>query len=255
VFNDLDWNVVFQSPGRDMLLSGLWVTLQLSVLGIVLATVLGTVVALGRVTTSHLLRPLRWLLTGYVEFVRNVPLVVQLLFWGFGMFSLELVRSLTHPINGLFSNQFLAGLCGLAVYTSSYIAEVLRSGLQSVPRGQMEAARASGLGYVGAMRHVVLPQVFRLVLPALGNQYIGLTKNTSVVLFIGVADLVFQAQQIEATTFRAFEAFTAVIVIFAALCLTEAALLSLVSRRSSRRRNARLGFRLRPTPALLEQPE
>lgn len=255
MFNDLDWSVVLQSPGRDMLISGLWVTVQLAVLGIVLATVLGTVVALGRVSASPALRPMRWLLTGYVEFVRNVPLVVQLLFWGFGMFSLDAVRSLTHPINGLFSNQFLAGLCGLAVYSSSYIAEVLRSGLQSVPKGQMESARASGLTYQGAMRHVVLPQVFRLVLPALGNQYIGLTKNTSVVLFVGVADLVFQAQQIEATTFRAFEAFTAVIVIFATLCLTEAALLSLASRRSTRRRQGPLAVRLRPTPALLEQPE
>lgn len=255
MFNDLDWSVVLQNPGRGMLLSGLWVTVQLSVLGIVLATVLGTLVALGRVTTSAALRPVRWLLTGYVEFVRNVPLVVQLLFWGFGMFSLQLVRSLAHPVNGLFSNQFLAGLFGLAVYSSSYIAEVLRSGLQSVPRGQMEAARASGLSYRGAMRHIILPQVFRLVLPALGNQYIGLTKNTSVVLFIGAADLVFQAQQIEATTFRAFEAFTAVIVIFVALCLTEAALLNLLSRRSSRRRGPAFTFRLRTTPALLEQPE
>lgn len=255
MFSDLDWSVVLQAPGRDMLLSGLWVTVQLAVLGIILSTVLGTIVALGRVTSSPALRPVRWLFTGYVEFVRNVPLVVQLLFWGFGIFGLDAVRALAHPLNGVFSNQFLAGLCGLSVYSSSYIAEVLRSGLQSVPKGQMEAARASGLSYRGAMRYVVLPQVFRLVLPALGNQYIGLTKNTSVVLFVGVADLVFQAQQIEATTFRAFEAFSAVIIIFAVLCLTEAAVLSLVLRRSTSRRNVGVSFRLRPTPALLEQSE
>ena len=251
MFNDLDWSVVFQSPGRDLLLSGLVITLQLSVFGIVLSTVLGTAVALGRVTTSRVLWPLRSLLTAYVEFVRNVPLVVQLLFWGFGMFSLDLVRSLAEPVNALYSNQFLAGLCGLTVYTSSYIAEVLRSGLQSIPKGQMEAARASGLGYPSAMRHVILPQVFSTVLPALGNQYIGLTKNTSVVLFIGAADLVFQAQQIEATTFRAIEAFTAVIVVFVILCFSEATVLHLIASRASRLRGAAV-VRLKVTA--LEQP-
>lgn len=231
MFNDLDWSVIFNSPGRDMLLSGLWVTIQLAVFGIALSTALGMLVALGRVTGSRRIAPLRWALTAYVEFFRNVPLVVQLVFWGFGMFSLGLVRSVAEPLNAIYSNQFLAGLCGLTVYTSSYIAEVFRSGLQSVPKGQMEAARASGLGYGKAMRYVIVPQVFKLVLPALGNQYIGLTKNTSLVLFIGATDLVFQAQQIEATTFRAFEAFTTVIVIFIILCLSEAALLNAVTRR------------------------
>lgn len=233
MFNDMDWSVVLESPGRDMLLAGLWTTLQLSVYGIILSTVLGTLVALGRVTTSAALTPLRWALSAYVEFIRNVPIIVQLVFWGFGMFSLEVIRGLAGSVNAVYSNQFLAGLCGLSVYTSSYIAEVLRSGLQSVPKGQMEAARASGLGYVASMRYVILPQVFRLVLPALGNQYIGLTKNTSVVMFIGATDLVFQAQQIESTTFRAFEAFTAVIVIFILLCLAESALLHLLEWRTS----------------------
>ena len=234
MFDDLDWSVVLLSPGRDMLLSGLWVTIQLTVYGIVLATIIGTLIAMGRVTSSAHLAPLRWALTAYVEFFRNVPLLVQIVFWGFGMFSLDFIRAIAAPLNPVYPNQFLAGLCGLVVYSSTYIAEVLRSGFQSVPKGQMEAARASGLGYVGAMQHVIIPQVFRLVLPALGNQYIGVTKNTSVVLFIGAMDLVFQAQQLEAITFRAVEAFSAVIIIFIVLCVGEAALLHALSRRSAR---------------------
>ncbi|MCG5218973.1 amino acid ABC transporter permease [Streptosporangium sp. KLBMP 9127] len=230
MFNDLSWTVVLDEPGRSFLLHGLWVTVQLAVLAIIGSTVLGTLVALGRVSTMPALAPLRWALTAYVEFFRNVPLLVQLVFWSFGMFSLDLVRAMAAPLNAVYTNQFLAGLLGLTIYTSAYVAEALRSGIQSVPRGQLEAARASGLGYWPAMRAVVLPQAFALAFPAIGNQYVGATKNTSVVMAIGVTDLVFQAQQIESATFAAFEAYTAVLVIFVVVCLAESALLALAVR-------------------------
>lgn len=230
MFGDRQWNVVLDSPGRDQLLAGLSVTLQLAVYGIILSTILGTLIAMGRVSRSPGLRPMRWFLTAFVEFFRNVPLLVQLAFWSFGIFSLGMVRAVFAPLNTVYSNQFWAGLLGLTFYTAVYIAEVVRSGLQSVPKGQMEAARASGLTYGQTMRHVILPQVFRIVVPPLGNQYINLTKNTSVVLVIGVADLVFQAQAIEAATFRGFEAFTSIVVIFSVIVLTESLLLNLASR-------------------------
>jgi His/Glu/Gln/Arg/opine family amino acid ABC transporter permease subunit len=235
MLDDLDWGVVLESPGRDLLISGLLVTVQLALISIVLSTIIGTAIAMGRVSQSPHLAPLRWVLTAYVEFFRNVPLLVQLVFWSFGIFSFGLVRDLAAPFNAAYSNQFLAGVCGLTIYTSAYIAEVLRSGLQSVPRGQMEAARASGLSYGQSMRDVILPQMARIVIPPMGNQYIGVTKNTSVVLVIGVTDLVFQAQQIEAQTFRGIEAFTAVIIIFMIICLSEAALLKLLTIRLSGR--------------------
>lgn len=239
MLDDLDWSLVLQDPGRGMLLSGLWVTLQLTIYGTILSTVIGTLIALGRITRARVLAPLRWFLAFYVEFFRNVPLVVQLSFWAFGMFSLEAVRGAATMFNWLYSNQFLAGLCGLTVYTSAYIAEVQRSGFQSVPKGQLEAARASGLGYASAMRFVIIPQVFRRVLPALGNQYVGLTKNTTVVMFVGAAGILFQAQQIEATTFHAFEPFMTVVVVFVLLCWGEAALLAMISRRLSRQNVSR----------------
>ncbi|MCI2421670.1 amino acid ABC transporter permease [Saccharopolyspora sp. K220] len=230
MLDDLNWSLVLAEPGRSFLLFGLRVTLQLAGLAIVGSTIIGTLVALGRVSVAPTLAPLRWLLTAYVEFFRNVPLLVQLFFWSFGVFSLDLVRSAAAPLNSVYTNQFLAGVLGLTVYTSAYVAEALRSGIQSVPKGQLEAARSSGLGYWAAMWTVVLPQAFRLALPAIGNQYIGATKNTSVVMAIGVTDVVFQAQQIEAATFGAFEAYTAVLVIFVVVCLAESALLALVLR-------------------------
>ena len=239
MLDNLDWSLVFENPGRGMILSGLWITLQIAVYGTIFSTILGILIALGRITRASALAPLRWFLTFYVEFFRNVPLVVQLAFWAFGMFSLEAVRGAASLFNGLYSNQFLAGLCGLTVYSSAYIAEALRSGFQSVPRGQLEAARASGLGYAAAMRYVIVPQVFIRVLPALGNQYVGLTKNTTVVMVVGGTGLLFQAQQIEATTFHAVEPFAAVAAIFVVLCWSEAALLNLVSKRMTRRKISR----------------
>lgn len=234
MFGDNDWSVVLESPGRDQLLAGLGVTLQLAFYGIIFSTILGTLIAMGRVSRNPKLAPVRWFLTAFVEFFRNVPLLVQLAFWSFGLFSLEIVRQVFAPANAVYSNQFLAGLFGLTVYSGVYIAEVVRSGLQSVPKGQMEAARSSGLSYGQAMRYVIMPQVFRIIVPPLGSQYIRLTKNTSVVLVIGVTDLMYQAQAIEASTFRAFEPFTAVLVIYSILCLTESALLNLASRWSRR---------------------
>jgi His/Glu/Gln/Arg/opine family amino acid ABC transporter permease subunit len=231
MLDDLNWAVVLTSPGRDLLVAGLLITLQLAFICIATSTVIGVLVAMGRVSRSSVLAPMRWALTAYVEFFRNVPLLVQLVFWSFGVFSLEIVRAAVTPLNAVYSNQFLAGVCGLTVYSSTYVSEVLRSGLQSVPKGQMEAARASGLTYGQAMRSVILPQMVRIAIPPMGNQYISITKNTSVVLVIGVADVVFQAKQIEAATFRGVEAFTAVIAIFMAICLAEMAVLRLVNSR------------------------
>jgi polar amino acid transport system permease protein len=230
VFTNLDWSLVLSPPGRTMLLHGLFVTIQLAVLAVLCSTVLGTAVAVGRASVAPALAPLRWLLSAYVEFFRNVPLLVQLVFWSFGVFSVDWVRSVAAPFNGIYSNQFFAGLLGLTVYTSTYLAEALRSGIQSVPKGQMEAARSSGFGYAAAMRRVILPQAFRLAFPAVANQYIAATKNTAVVMAIGVTDLVFQAQQIESSTFHAFEAYTTVLVMFVVLCTAESFLLSGIAR-------------------------
>ena len=247
-FSSDDWEVVFGLPGRDLLLSGLWITLQLAFYAIILSTILGMLVALGRVTKQRKHAPLRWLLTAYVEFFRNVPLVVQLVFWGFAVFSLPAVQSFFEPLNFVYSNAFIAGVLGLAVYTSAYIAEVFRSGLQSIPKGQMEAARASGLSYWPTMFLVIIPQVIRGTIGALGNQYIGATKNTSLVLFLGVTDLVFQAQQIEAMTFKGIQAFTAVAAIFVVICVTEALILGLIEKRLSL--SSPKG-RTKPTPATI----
>lgn len=231
----LNWDVILGPEGRSMLLSGIWITLQLSAYGIVLSTVLGALIAMGRVSRARALAPLRALLTAVVEVFRNVPLLVHLAFWNFGVFGLPWVQQLAEPFESLYSIQFIAAICALVTYRCSYIAEVFRSGLQAVPRGQLEAALSTGLTYPTTMRRVILPQVIRVVFPALGNQYVGLTKNTSVVMVIGVQDLVFQAYQIESLTFQVFLAFGSAMAVFSAICLTESALLNYAAKRLERR--------------------
>lgn len=231
----LDWSVILGAEGRQMLVSGLIITLQLSFYGIVFSTLAGLLIAMGRVSRSKVLAPVRWALSGLTEVFRNVPLLVHLAVWNFGIFGFAWVQSLVEPITALYSSQFLASVCALVTYRCSYVAEVFRSGLQSIPKGQMEAARATGLSYRKTMWKVILPQVVRIVIPPLGNQYVGVTKNTSVVLVIGVQDLVFQAYQIESITFQVFLAFGAVMAIFSVVCLTESALLNWLANRLDRK--------------------
>jgi His/Glu/Gln/Arg/opine family amino acid ABC transporter permease subunit len=237
----VDWSAVFGPEGRGLLLSGLGITLQLTFFAIILSSVAGTLIAFARVSTSPRLAPLRWAAVAATEFLRNVPFLIHLSIWNFGIFALSWVLAITEPLRDLYSTQFIAGLCALVTYRSSYMAEIVRSGYQSVPSGQMEAARSTGLSYGGAVRYVVLPQVVRIILPALGNQFVSITKNTALVLVIGVPDLVYQAYQIQSTTFQFFAVFGATMVIFSAVCLTEGAILNLGARYLDRRWSGNTG--------------
>ena len=201
--------IAFEFP--DLFFGGLWVTIQLSVLGLVGALVLGTAVALARVSP---IRPLRWVGAAYVEFFRNTPLVVQLFFLFLGL-----------PLLGLrfaqdtFDNIFRAAFVGMALYHGAYVAEVVRGGLLGVDRGQIEAARSLGLSYLQTLREVQLPQTFRAVIPPLGNIAIALVKNTSLASTIGVTELLFGAEIVESRTFRAEEAFLTATLLYLALTI------------------------------------
>lgn len=214
----VNWNVVFGPEGRALFASGLWITVQLAFYAIVFSTLIGSLIAFGRVSKSPALRPLRAVLTALVEFIRNVPVLVQLAFWYFGVFGLPTVQWLVSPLTGIYSMEFIAGACALIVYRSVYIAEAVRSGLQSVPRGQYEAAMASGLGYMTTMVGIIMPQAYRMALPTLINHYVGVTKNTSIVLVIGVPDIVFQAYTLTSRTFEVFLVMGTAVAIFVVLC-------------------------------------
>jgi putative glutamine transport system permease protein len=126
-----------------------------------------------------------------VEFFRNVPLLV------ITMFFYVVIPRLGIPLSG-----FAAGSIGLTLYTSAFIAETVRAGIQSVDPGQMEAARSNGMTYVQAMRYIILPQAIKITVPPLGNQFINLVKNSSVLAFVAGFDLMYQGNLIASTTFE-----------------------------------------------------
>src|SRR5215211_6305212 len=200
-----------------LLLEGYRMTIVVSLLAMLLSLALGIVVA-GMRTSP--LAPLRWLATAYVEVFRNTPLLIQLYFYFFGLTRL-----------GLRLSAFQAGVAALGIYTAAYVAEVVRSGVLSVDRGQRDAARALGLSYLQTQRYVILPQAIRTVLPPLGNLGIALVKNSALVSSIALADLLYVSDLIQSRTFRTFEVFTAVVVLYLSLTLPLALLVSRLERR------------------------
>jgi len=201
--------IAFEFP--QLYFTGLWVTIQISIFGLLSALIIGTAVALMRVSP---VAPLRWIGAAYVEFYRNTPLVVQLFFLFLGL-----------PLIGFrfstdtFEHIFRAASIGMGVYHGAYVAEVVRGGLLGVDRGQIEAARSLGLSYPQMLRYVQLPQTFRSVIPPLGNIGIALVKNTSLASTIGVTELLFAAEIVESRTFRAEEAFIAATVLYLSLTI------------------------------------
>jgi len=204
-----DWAVVISGKYFDWLVSGVVVTIKLSVVSIALSFLLGLVIAILRMSRH---RPFYWFAHAYLEFFRNTPLLVQIFFWYFGSYKI-----LPAAVNDWLVAQdfeFAAAVIALTIYTSAFIAEDIRSGVRSIPKEQMEAARSSGFSYVRSMLYIILPQAVRLTIPPLINQFLNLMKNSSLAMTIGVAELMYQARQVESYTFKGFEAFTAATAVY-----------------------------------------
>ncbi|WP_019424391.1 amino acid ABC transporter permease [Paenibacillus sp. OSY-SE] len=183
----------------DRYLIGLGGTVAASVISLIASFILGAIIAVFRITP---VKPLQWIGTAYVEFFRNIPLMLIAFFVLVGL----------PLLTGAILVPFVSGLTALTVYTSAFIAEAIRAGIQAVPKGQMEAARSSGLTYIQAMRHVIMPQAVKLVIPPLGNQFLNLVKNSSIFTILSASDLMYQADLINSDTFDTFSTY-----IFAAL--------------------------------------
>lgn len=153
-----------------------WITVQLTFLSLLLGSVLGLILAFLKISS---IRVLQWGANLYIALIRGTPLIVQIMFFYFG-----LAQGLGWNIN-----EFPAGILALGIHASAYIAEIFRGAIQSIDRGQMEAARSLGMSYTQAMRRIIMPQAFRRSLPPLGNQFIIGLKDSSLVAYIGVNEL------------------------------------------------------------------
>ena len=223
---EFNWSVLWSGQSGGWLLQGLLTTLGISALAWLLAVALG--ILSGALRTVPW-KPLRALATFYVEFFRNVPLLVWMFFWYFGVPPL-----LPRAVQGwLFSHgaEFWAGMFALGVYHGARMSEVIRSGIQAIPKTQFEASVAMGLTTFQAYRLVIVPIALRLIVPPATSESLNLLKNSSVALTISVAELTFQTRQIETYTAKAIEALTAGTLIYLALCLGIAAVMAHVERR------------------------
>ena len=183
---NFDWSVLWRGQSGLWLLQGLITTIEISAIAWLLAVTLG--IFSGALRTASI-APLRWLASSYVEFFRNVPLLVWMFFWYFAVPPL-----LPEPVQDwLFDHgvEFWAGVAALGVYHGARFSEVIRSGIQSIPKTQFEAAASTGLTITQAYRLIIIPIALRLIIPPATNESLNLIKNSSVALTIGVAELTF----------------------------------------------------------------
>ncbi|MED4205496.1 amino acid ABC transporter permease [Neobacillus mesonae] len=198
-----DWSVIPNNIG--LFLEGLWLTLEISALALLFSIPIGIIVGLLRISRNKLVS---FIATAYIEVMRGIPLLVLLL-WIF--FVLGQFLSL---------GPYWSAVLGLATFSGAFVAEIVRAGIQSVPKGQMEAARSSGMKYSQAMRLIILPQAFRKVLPPLASQFIILIKDSSLVSVISVVDLTLVSKNLVATSFRSLEVWTFVALLYFLITFT-----------------------------------
>jgi His/Glu/Gln/Arg/opine family amino acid ABC transporter permease subunit len=223
---EFQWSVLWTGGHGEWLLQGIWTTLRLSALSWVIACALG--ILSGALRTVPF-APLRLAAAAYVEFFRNVPLLVWLFFWYFGV-PQALPRFAQDWLNA-HGPEFWSAVAGLSVYHGARMSEVIRAGIQSIPKTLLEASIATGLSVAQAYRLIIIPIALRLIVPPATNESLNLLKNSSLALTIGVAELIFMTRQIETYTAKAFEALTAGTLIYLVLCLGIAALMSHVESR------------------------
>lgn len=202
------------------LLDGLGQTLLCSLIALFFSLIIGSMFAIFEVLPNRALNVIGRI---YVEIVRNIPLLVVT------MFFYIIIPRFFITING-----FTAGTIGLTIYTSAFIAETVRAGIQSVSGGQMEAARSNGMTYWQAMRYIVLPQAFKIVIPPLGNQFINLVKNSSVLAFVAGFDLMYEGNAIASTTFDTINSYVVVGILYLIITMPLSYYMRYLEKRTNR---------------------
>jgi polar amino acid transport system permease protein len=211
-------------PG--LLIVGLWITLKISVLATIFGVIIGIIGGLTRISGNP---ALKWTTMVYVEVIRGSPLLVQILIWYF--------------ILGTVINELLAayglgrvpamwyGVASLACFAGAYVTEIVRAGIQSIHRGQMEAARSLGMSYAQAMRYIIMPQALRRILPPLAGQFISLIKDSSLLGIIAIRELTKAAREAVTASLQPFEVFMLCAILYLVLTFTLSMLVQHLERR------------------------
>lgn len=196
---DLDFSPVWS--GWPQLLQGALVTVEVTSVSLLLGCVHGLLIGIGRLHPER--RILYSLCTAYLAVIRGTPLLVQLFILFFGL-----------PQFGIMLPAFLCGVLGLGIYSGAYVSEIVRGAIQSIDRGQMEAARSIGLSSRQAMLNVILPQAVVRMIPPLGNEFIALIKNSALVSLLTIHDLMHEGQKIISVSYRSLEVYLAIALMY-----------------------------------------
>lgn len=201
----------------DVLIDGFLNTLYSSIIALFFSLIIGTLMAILQLSKTKWIKVLA---NAYVEFFKNIPLLIIVMFF-----------YVVVPLYWFSIDGFTAGTIGLTIYTSAFIAETVRAGIMGVPKGQTEAGLSTGLTQNETMRYIILPQAFKIVIPPLGNQFINLVKNSSVLAMVTGLDLMYQGDLIASETFNTFDTYILIGLIYLIITLPLTYLMSYIERR------------------------
>jgi len=213
----MDLNFGFLTEYWQFFLRGALVTLELSFFGVALGTVLGVAVALIRISRFW---PVKFLASTYIEIIRGTPMLVQIFIIHYGLTGF-----------GINLPPFISGVVALTINSSAYMAEVFRAGIEAIDKGQTEAARSLGLSRGMALRYIVLPQAFRNMLPAIGNEFIIIIKDSSLISVISIAELMYNARTVQSVTFSPMEPLLVACALYFIMTFTLSRLLAVLERK------------------------
>ncbi|ACA55270.1 amino acid ABC transporter permease [Clostridium botulinum] len=217
----------FLSKYYSFFTSGAKYTIILAFFTVVIGTILGLLLSLMKLSKNKILK---YIAVSYIEFIRGTPVLVQLYIIYYGLPTIG-IRFPEVPILGSNFPDFFAGILALSINSGAYVAEIIRAGIQAVDKGQMEAARSLGMSESMAMKNVIIPQAFKNILPALGNEFITIIKESSIVSIIGIHELMYNADTVRGNIFRPFEPLLVAAVMYFILTFTLSKLLGVAERR------------------------
>ncbi|MFD0826308.1 amino acid ABC transporter permease [Neobacillus sp. M.A.Huq-85] len=197
----MDFNVLFENGNFSFLLKGLSITLTMTFFALILSSIIGLLIGIGGLSKN---KTISFLCSVYLAWFRGTPLLVQLMILYYGL-SIGLGLDLTATV---------AGILGMGMYSGAYVSEIVRGSIQSIEKGQMEAGRSLGLSHWQTMRKIILPQALRRMLPPLANEFIALTKNSSLLSVITVPELMRAGNTLVSSNFKYFEVYIAIAVLY-----------------------------------------
>jgi polar amino acid transport system permease protein len=218
---------------------GVKVTISITVVSFLFILLVGLLGGLGRISKNPLLRGIASI---YVEIIRGIPMLVQLMFIYYaspivireiGVRLAGVWPALSARLVGIRINPFGAAVVGLTICYGAYVSEIFRAGIEAIPKGQMEAARSLGMSYFQAMRHIILPQAVRVILPPVGNEFVALLKDSSLVSVVAVADMTRRGREFMASTFMALETWLMVALLYLVMTLLLSRLVAYLEERTS----------------------